>query len=182
MMKIVMFLWRKRLKIIMFFMLFFIVLVYFLNVFFLVLDCINVNVNRKRVSFCESDVGKGYSCMEKINFVFIKCMKCVIEIMGIIIRRFGFVWNLNFVVLVKNNIYLGWFFVIEEMDYRFFKKFFNILMEYVVYNSIKMEKIMLNNVVYIIIIRELWRRLIFFFWYFSFGYIVEFLVNFSEYI
>lgn len=61
MMKIVMFLWRKRLKIIMFFMFFFIVLVYFLNVFFLVFDCINVNVNRKRVSFCESDVGKGYS-------------------------------------------------------------------------------------------------------------------------
>lgn len=180
--KIVMLLWRKRLKIIMLLMLFFTALVYLLNVSFLVLDCTNANVNRKRASFRESDVGKGHSCTEKTNFVFIKCMKCATETMGTIIRRFGLVRNLNFVVPVKNNIYLGWPFVIEEMDYRPSKKPFNILMEHAVYNSTKMEKMMPNNAVYITIIREPWRRLTSSFWYFSLGYTVEPPVNFSEYI
>lgn len=163
-------------------MLFFTALIYFLNVSFLVLDCTNANVNRKRTSIRESDVEKGHSCTEKTNFVFIKCMKCATETMGTIIRRFGLVRNLNFVVPVKNNIYLGWPFVIEETDYRPSKKSFNILMEHAIYNSTKMEKMMPNNTVYITIIREPWRRLTSSFWYFSLGYTVEPPVNFSEYI
>lgn len=65
MMKIVMLLWRKRLKIIMLLMLFFTALVYFLNVSFLVLDCTNANVNRKRASFRESDVGRDTAAQRR---------------------------------------------------------------------------------------------------------------------
>jgi hypothetical protein len=109
-------------------------------------------------------------------------MKCATETMGTIVRRFGLVRNLNFVVPVKNNIYLGWPFLIEELDYRPSKRPFNILMEHAIYNHTRMAKMMPNNTKYITTIRDPWHRLTSSFSYFSLGYVVEPPVNFSQYL
>ncbi|XP_062574602.1 galactosylceramide sulfotransferase-like [Saccostrea cucullata] len=178
---IIMLLWKKRLKFIVFFMLFFAASVYILNVSYLILECSNANANRNWHDIRMNRAGE-WTCTEKTNFVFIKCMKCATETMGTIIRRFGLVRNLNFVVPVKNNIYLGWPFLIEELDYRPSKRPFNILMEHAIYNRTRMAKMMPNNTLYVTIIREPWRRLTSSFSYFSLGYIVEPPVNFSTYV
>jgi hypothetical protein len=45
-------------------------------------------------------------------------MKCATETMGTIIRRFGYKRALNFVLSVKNNIYLGWPYIMMKTDHR----------------------------------------------------------------
>ena len=77
-----------------------------------------------RNQYFETDENK---CMEeKTNFVFIKCMKCATETMATILRRFGYLRDLNFVLPVNRNIYLGWPFPIEESDIRQSKFDYNI--------------------------------------------------------
>lgn len=179
MMKLIVLLWRRRLKITVLLMLLFAALVYFLNASILLLDC--AHKNQKLVDI-DGREDSAKICTEKTKFVFIKCMKCATETMGTIIRRFGLVRNLNFVVPVKNNIYLGWPFLIEETDYRPSKRPFNILMEHAIYNRTRMEKIMGNNTLYITIIREPWHRLTSSYSYFGLGYVVDPVVNFSKYV
>ncbi|XP_056021047.1 galactosylceramide sulfotransferase-like [Ostrea edulis] len=174
-------LWRKRVKYLMFLVLFFSTFIYIFNVSFIVLGCSGSNEN-KNLRGIHGNMDEEQSCPEQNNFVFIKCMKCATETMGTIVRRFGLVRNLNFVVPVKNNIYLGWPFLIEDLDYRPSKRPFNILMEHAIYNHTRMAKMMANNTRYITIIRDPWHRLTSSFSYFSLGYVVEPPVNFSEYV
>lgn len=106
---------------------------------------------------------------ERTNFVFIKCMKCATESMGSILRRFGYVRNLNFVLPVKHNLYLGWPFPIEVSDIRKSKFEYNILMEHSIYNHSFLQKIMPDNTAYITIIRHPWNQFKSAYNYFSVG-------------
>lgn len=106
-------------------------------------------------------------CLEKRNFVFVKCMKCATETMATIIRRFGLKRVLNFVLPVKNNIYLGWPFIMEKTDYRPSKWPYNIIFEHSIYNDSVMSAIMPNDTVYITSVRHPWHRLISSYQYFG---------------
>lgn len=97
-------------------------------------------------------------CKEKTNFVFIKCMKCATETMASIFRRYGYIRNLNFVLPVKRNLYLGWPFPIEKSDIRSSKYEYNILMEHSIYNKTFMKDIMPNDTVFITSIRSPWEH------------------------
>ena len=99
---------------------------------------------------------RGKVCREKRTFVFIKTMKCATQTVAQIMRRFGYIRELNFVLPRKDNIYFAWPFVMNDDDYRPSNKPFNILVEHSVYNKDIMRKIMPNNTVYITIIREPW--------------------------
>lgn len=122
-------------------------------------------------------------CVEKRNFVFIKCMKCATETMGTIIRRFGYKRALNFVLPVKNNIYLGWPYIMTKTDYRSSKWPYNIIFEHSVYNYTIMTSLMPNNTVYLTSIREPWRRLVSSYHYFRIAEIGEVpSANFTEYV
>jgi hypothetical protein len=76
-------------------------------------------------------------------------MKCATETMGTIIRRFGYKRALNFVLPVKNNIYLGWPYIMMKTDYRPSKWPYNIIFEHSVYNYTIMTSLMPNNTVYL---------------------------------
>lgn len=116
----------------------------------------------------------GKKCTEeRTNFVFIKCMKCATETMGSILRRFGYVRNLNFVLPVKRNIYLGWPFPIELSDFRRSKFEYNILMEHSIYNRSFMQKMMPNNTLYVTMIRHPWSHFKSAYNYFSVGEIAN---------
>jgi hypothetical protein len=96
--------------------------------------------------------------------------------MGTIIRRFGYKRVLNFVLPVKNNIYLGWPYIMTKTDYRPSKWPYNIIFEHSVYNCTIMTSLMPNNTVYLTSIREPWRRLVS-----SYQYISEQLANYLKY-
>ena len=122
-------------------------------------------------------------CTEQINVVFIKCMKCATETMGTIIRRFGYKRNLNFVVPVRHNIYLGWPFPIQESDYRPSKRPFNILMEHSIYNHTVMSAMMPANTSFITFIRSPWQHFLSSFSYFGLRFIVsQSEINVTEYL
>lgn len=104
-------------------------------------------ISRQKSDTCKS---------ARTNFVFTKCMKCATETMGSILRRFGYVRNLNFVLPIKRNIYLGWPFPIETSDIRPSKFEYNILMEHSVFNYSFLQEMMPNDSVYITIIRNPW--------------------------
>ncbi|XP_060558307.1 galactose-3-O-sulfotransferase 2-like [Ruditapes philippinarum] len=93
---------------------------------------------------------------EMTNFVFIKCMKCATETMASVLRRFGYLRNLTFVLPVKRNLYLGWPFPIELSDIRLSKFDYNILLEHSIYNGSFLQQIMPNNTMYITMIRNPW--------------------------
>lgn len=97
---------------------------------------------------------KTGSCVEKRNFVFIKTMKCATQTLVQIFRRFGYLRHLNFVLPRGNNIYLGWPFILEKIDFRPSKHQFNIIAEHSVYNRTVMSKLMPKDAAYITIIRE----------------------------
>ena len=99
---------------------------------------------------------RGKVCREQRHFVFIKTMKCATQTVVQIMRRFGYIRELNFVMPRKENIYFGWPFIFEEGDYRPSKKPFNALVEHAIYNKDMMTKLMPNNTVYITILREPW--------------------------
>ncbi|XP_076098224.1 galactosylceramide sulfotransferase-like [Mytilus galloprovincialis] len=144
------------------------------------------NFTKKDYISTENSVSSEYGievCTEKRNFVFIKCMKCATETMATIIRRFGYKRVLNFVLPVKNNIYLGWPYIMEKSDYRPSKWPYNIIFEHSVYNSSVMSALMPNDTVYITSIREPWNRLVSSFQYFRIGDIAEVPKNnFTEYV
>ena len=96
----------------------------------------------------------GRTCLEKQNFVFIKTMKCATETMASVLRRFGYLRHLNFVLPKQKNIYLGWPYILEKLDYRPSSKPFNILVEHSIYNKTVMSSLMPNDSAYISIIRE----------------------------
>lgn len=122
-------------------------------------------------------------CFEKRNFVFIKCMKCATETMATIIRRFGLKRVLNFVLPVKNNIYLGWPFIMEKSDYRPSKWSYNIIFEHSIYNESIMSAIMPKDTLYLTIIRHPWSRLVSSYQYFGLDRISEAPTgNFTEYV
>ena len=120
---------------------------------------------------------------EKTNFVFIKCMKCATETMATIIRRFGYVRDLNFALPVKRNLYLGWPFPIQLEDVRPSKFEYNILMEHSVYNGSLMRSFMPRDTVFITIIRHPWNQFKSTFNYFNLAGIVKIPnKNFTEYL
>lgn len=99
---------------------------------------------------------RGKVCREQRHFVFIKPMKCATQTVVQILRRFGYIRELNFVLPRKENIYFGWPYIIKEDDYRPSDRPFNALVEHAVYNKKAMSNIMPNNTVYITILREPW--------------------------
>lgn len=95
------------------------------------------------------------TCQEKTNFVFIKCMKCATETMGTILRRYGYIRNLSFVVPNDKLLYLGWPYPMTHKDYRPSKTGgFNILVEHSIYTKTVMRQIMPTDTKYVTIIRE----------------------------
>ncbi|KAL3873036.1 hypothetical protein ACJMK2_036198 [Sinanodonta woodiana] len=109
----------------------------------------------------------GRVCREKLNVVFIKTMKCATETIAFIIRRFGYVRHLNFVLPVHKNIYLGWPFQLKAADFRPSKRPYNILVDHAVYNFTIMQSLMPMNTVFITIIREPYSHFISSFNYFN---------------
>lgn len=93
-------------------------------------------------------------CLEKRHFVFIKTMKCATQTVVQILRRFGYLRHLNFVLPRRDNIYLGWPFIMEKQDYRPSKLQFNALVEHSVYNRTVLSELMPKDTNYITIIRE----------------------------
>lgn len=116
---------------------------------------------------------RGKVCRERRHFVFIKPMKCATQTVVQILRRFGYLRELNFVMPRKDNIYLGWPYIMEESDYRKSKTPFNALVEHAIYNKTLMEKIMPNGTVYITILREPWSHFRSTFNYFNIGEIAK---------
>lgn len=96
----------------------------------------------------------GKPCIEKRNFAFIKCMKCATETTMTILRTFGYVRNLSFVLPVANKIYLGWPFKLKKEFYRTSTKVFNILVEHAIYSKEHMSRILSRDTVYMTFIRE----------------------------
>ncbi|KAK3610898.1 hypothetical protein CHS0354_017500 [Potamilus streckersoni] len=109
----------------------------------------------------------GKVCSEKLNVVFIKTMKCATETIAFLIRRFGYVRHLNFVLPVHKNIYLGWPFQMKAADFRPSNRPYNILVDHAVYNFTIMQSLMPMNTVFITIIREPYNHFISFFNYFN---------------
>lgn len=93
-------------------------------------------------------------CPQRNNFVFIKTMKCATQTVVQILRRFGYLRNLNFVLPRDNNIYLGWPFQMDRLDYRPSRRPFNSLVEHSVYNSSVFSQLMPKDTAYVTIIRE----------------------------
>lgn len=94
-------------------------------------------------------------CLEKKNFVYIKMIKCASSTLANVLRRFGLIRNLTFVLPAKNRIYVGWPYLIDDTMYRPLKTGnFNILTEHAVYNEDIMKKIMPPDVVFFTSIRE----------------------------
>lgn len=93
---------------------------------------------------------------EKDNFVFIKCMKCATQTVGDVLRRYAFTRRLNVLLPRDNNIYLGWPYLMHEMDFRPSEEKFNCLIEHSVYNRTITEPLFPSDTQYITIIREPW--------------------------
>jgi hypothetical protein len=110
---------------------------------------------------------------ERINFAFIKCMKCATETMGTILRRFGYTRHLNFVLPRKRNLYLGWPFPVETMDYRPSMRPYNALIEHSIYNHSVMSEILPADTGFITIIREPWSHFKSVFHYFRIAQVVD---------
>ena len=55
---------------------------------------------------------------ERINFVYIKMIKCASTTLSGVFRRFGLLRNLSFVLPPKGKIYIGWPYQIDETFYR----------------------------------------------------------------
>lgn len=96
----------------------------------------------------------GSTCKEKRNFVFIKTMKCATQTVAMILRRFGYLRYLNFVLPKGDNLYLGWPFILEAQDYRPSRRPYNALVEHSVYNRTIMSALMPKDTKFITIIRE----------------------------
>lgn len=99
---------------------------------------------------------RGSVCLERRNYVFIKTMKCATQTLVQVFRRFGYKRRLNFVLPRKDNIYLGWPFILERQDYRSSSKPYNALVEHSVYNETVFTKLMPKDTMYFSIIREPW--------------------------
>ncbi|XP_062574603.1 galactosylceramide sulfotransferase-like [Saccostrea cucullata] len=93
---------------------------------------------------------------ERDNFVFIKCMKCATQTVAGALRRYAFTRRLNVVLPRDNNIYLGWPYLMDEVDYRPSEEKFNCLIEHAIYNRTIMEPLFPRNTPFITIIREPW--------------------------
>lgn len=116
----------------------------------------------------------GKNCVEEMkNFVFIKCMKCATETTASIFRRFGYVRDLNFVLPVKRNLYLGWPFPLQITDIRTSKSEFNILAEHSIFNYTFMKSLMPNDTKFITILRNPWDQFKSTFNYFDIGEIAH---------
>ena len=102
-----------------------------------------------------SDSGVITPCeKERHNFVFIKCMKCATESLGTMFRKFGYDRNLSFVLPIKDNLWLGWPYLLSRNDLRPSVRGYNILMEHAVFNKSFLHELMPSNSVYISSIRE----------------------------
>lgn len=129
------------------------------------LPSIGIPVSSNKSKFqCEKEVS---------NFVFIKCMKCATETLASIFRRFGYVRDLNFVLPVKRNLYLGWPYPLESSDIRPSNYEYNILVEHSVLNYTFMKALMPLNTKFITILRHPWSQLKSAFSYFCIGDIAK---------
>ena len=92
---------------------------------------------------------------QKSNVVYIKMIKCASETLVSILRRYGYLRNLSFVLPVGKRIYLGWPYEMSQTFYRPSKtRSFNMLVDHAVYNETIMAQIMPKDTVYITSIRE----------------------------
>ena len=99
------------------------------------------------------------NCQKEVrNFVFIKCMKCATETLASVFRRFGYIRDLNFILPVKRNLYLGWPFPLQMTDIRQSKYQFNILAEHSIFNHSFMKALMPNDTTFITILRNPWQQ------------------------
>lgn len=104
---------------------------------------------------------------ERTNFVFIKCMKCATQTVANALRRFAFTRRLNVLLPRDNNIYLGWPYLMDKVDYRPSDKKFNCLMEHAIYSRNIMKPLFPSDTKYITIIREPWSHFQSTFYYFK---------------
>ena len=97
----------------------------------------------------------GVTCHEKVNFVYLKMIKCASETLTAMFHSFGHSRNLSFVLPLDNRIYVGWPYSIQRNHFRPPKsENFNILCEHFVYNESSLKSIMPGNTIYLTSIRE----------------------------
>lgn len=95
------------------------------------------------------------SCVKKTNLVYVKMIKCASSTIAAILRRFGLVHNLTFVLPLQKHIYIGWPYEIDDTLYRPLKTAaFNILCEHAIYNRTTLNRIMPSDTIYITSLRE----------------------------
>lgn len=96
------------------------------------------------------------------HFVFIKLMKCATETMGTILRRFALKNNLSVMLPRGKNIYLGWPYTLDKVDYRPSDAenphMYHCLIEHAIYNSTIMTPLFPSDTKYITIIRHPWKQ------------------------
>ena len=112
---------------------------------------------------------KRKGCEPRVNFVYIKEIKCASQTLTGIFRRFGYNRNLSFVIPVEKRLYLGWPYLIEKDYYRPTKTgMYNILCEHSVFDDTRMRGIMPPDTIYITGVREPLSQFISMFNYYNF--------------
>ena len=127
-----------------------------------------------QVTYWEEHVTKDIRYAgERDNFVFIKCMKCATQTVAGVLRRYAFTRRLNVMLPRDYNIYLGWPYLLDEVDYRPSEETFNCLIEHAVYNRTIMKPLFPSDTQFITIIREPWSHFKSTFHYFKVDKIAE---------
>ena len=100
-------------------------------------------------------IGKSGKCTEKINFVYIKEIKCASQTLVNIFRRFGLERQLSIVTPIGKKLYLGWPWPIQDIYHRPSKTgYFNILCDHTVFDEDLLRSLMEPDVVFITSLRE----------------------------
>jgi hypothetical protein len=111
----------------------------------------------KRVSLMSSPItsSKFGKCKEKINFVYIKEIKCASQTLVNIFRRFGLERRLSFVTPIGTKLYLGWPWLIKPTYHRPSKTGeFHILCDHTVFDEDIIRTLMASEAVFITSLRE----------------------------
>ena len=108
----------------------------------------------RQVAIWEEHVGRDIrNAGERDNFV---CIMCASQPVAVVLRRYAFTRRLNVMLPRDNNIYLGWPYLLNEVDYRPSVDKFNCLIEPAVYNRTIMKPLFPSDTQFITIIRDPW--------------------------
>jgi Galactose-3-O-sulfotransferase len=77
------------------------------------------------------------ACKEKVNFVFIKGMKCATSTLLGVFYHFDYTRNLSFVSPLGNRLYLNWPFPMTKLDFRPSSRGYNILTDHAVFTTVR---------------------------------------------